>query len=173
MVKKVLSVIVFLLLSLYLQGEPLYAQNTALNSGRIASADNLNDDRVKILENFFRKYKSPLERYSSVFIEAAEAYDINWKLVPAITGTESTFGKFIPYNSYNAYGWNNGDYKFESWEDSIWHVTKTLKNKYYDRGLMSVEQIAKIYAPPSKTWARNTNFFINQLNKTVALSPDL
>ena len=79
--------------------------------------------------------------------------------VPAISGVESTFGKQIPYNSYNAYGWVNGDYSFKSWPDSIQVVSKTLKNNYIDKGAISIARISKIYAPPSKTWGSKVEYF--------------
>lgn len=122
------------------------------------------DERVLKLSQFLQSHNSPLAPYAHVFIEKADAYGLpDWKLVPAISGVESTFGKRIPYNSYNAYGWANGAYSFNSWEESIDTVSKTLKQKYYNRGADTVEEIAYIYAPPSKTWARNVRFFMGKI----------
>lgn len=122
-----------------------------------------NDERVRTLRAYFAKHKSPLEPYAYDFVYYADLYGLDWKLVPAITGVESTFGKRIPKNSYNAYGWANGAYTFTSWEHSIEHVTRTLKVKYYDRGLTTVPSIARVYAPPSTTWAGNVTFFMNKI----------
>lgn len=121
------------------------------------------DIRVIKLEKFLARYNSPLTPYADVFVRSADRHDIDWRLVPAITGVESTFGKRIPYNSYNAYGWANGDYKFESWESSIEHVTKTLREKYYNKGADTIDKIARRYAPPSKTWGNNVKFFMNKI----------
>jgi hypothetical protein len=132
------------------------------------------DDRVEKLTQFLEFYHSPLSEFAARFVESADKYQIDWRLVPAITGVESTFGVHIPYNSYNAYGWNNGLYKFNSWEESIAHVTKTLAEKYVARGLDTPWKIAPVYAPPSKTWARNVTFFIDKLDffrpKTLVLT---
>ena len=84
-------------------------------------------------------------------------------MVPAITGVESTFGKQIPTNSYNAYGWANGAYLFESWEQSIDHVSQVLKEKYVERGLDTPYKMGPVYAPPSKTWASKVVYFMNQI----------
>ncbi len=119
--------------------------------------------RVKQLGAFLDKYDSPLAPYAQTFVEVADEYQIDWKLVPAITGVESTFGKHIPYNSYNAYGWANGKYSFGSWEESIEKVTKTLKNKYYNRGLDNPYKIGPVYAPPSNTWAGKVNHFVKEI----------
>jgi hypothetical protein len=121
------------------------------------------NQRVKQLEAFLDKYDSPLAPYAQTFVATADEYQIDWKLVPAITGVESTFGKHIPYNSYNAYGWANGKYSFSSWEESIEKVTKTLKEKYYNRGLDNPYKIGPVYAPPSNTWAGKVNRFMNEI----------
>ena len=121
------------------------------------------DARVEKLEAYLEKHRSPLASYASVFVEAADRYQLDWKLVPAITGVESTFGKQIPFNSYNAYGWANGAYRFQSWEESITHVTQYLREKYVDRGLDKPTKIGPVYAPPSQTWAGKVIFFMKEI----------
>lgn len=122
------------------------------------------DYRVQNLTRFFQKYNSPLTPYASDFVAYADMYDIDYRLVPAISGVESTFGKQIPYNSYNAYGWANGNYSFKSWPDSIETVSKTLRTNYMDRGAVSIGRIARIYAPPSTTWAGKVQYFVNKID---------
>jgi hypothetical protein len=92
--------------------------------------------------------------------------------VPAITGVESTFGKHIPYKSYNAYGWANGERKFDSWEDSIGHVSMSLRTKYLDKGAGTINKIAKRYAPPSITWAGKVKNIMGKIDK-LPLSYDI
>jgi len=135
------------------------------SSAQLNSREDIEYDyREKILENFLEGYNSPLASYSEVFISLADEYDLDWRLVPAITGVESTFGKRIPFESYNAYGWANGAYSFESWEESIEVVSKALRERYIDRGADSVSEIARIYAPPSSTWAGKVKFFMKKIN---------
>lgn len=124
------------------------------------------DYRVITLKNFFDNYNSPLANYAADFVYWADYYDIDWRLVASISGVESTFGKRIPKGSFNAYGWNNGEYSFKSWEDSIEHVTKTLRVKYKDKGAVTIKQIAHRYAPPSSTWAWKVNYFMNKIDNT-------
>ena len=128
--------------------------------------ENQENSNLKIVKLTFylKKHNSPLENYAGVIIRKAEKYNLDWRLVTAISGVESTFGKRIPFGSYNAYGWANGDYNFKSWEDSIEIVSKTLREKYIDKGADNLQKIARIYAPPSVTWAGNVNFFINQID---------
>ena len=69
------------------------------------------DYRVFTLRKFFAQHKSSLTPYSEDFIKTADYYDLDYRMVPAISGVESTFGKRIPPNSYNAYGWAGGEYR--------------------------------------------------------------
>ncbi len=121
------------------------------------------DYRVYTLRKFLAKNSSPLTPYSLDFIKLADYYGIDWRMVPAISGVESTFGKRIPAGSYNAYGWANGNYSFKSWPDSINTVSMTLRTKYIDKGAVSINRIAHIYAPPSITWGRNVKFFVAKI----------
>lgn len=123
------------------------------------------DYRVLILRKYLDSHNSPLTDSSEHFVAYADKYQLDWRMVAAISGVESTFGKRIPKNSYNAYGWNNGNYYFESWEDSIEVVSKTLRQKYYDRGATSINQIARRYAPPSSTWAWKVEYFMDKIDR--------
>lgn len=122
------------------------------------------DFRVISLKRFLRSQDSPLSDSAEYFVKASDKYNLDWRMVPAITGVESTFGKRIPRGSYNAYGWANGAYYFNSWEDSIEIVSKTLREKYYDKGATSIYSIARRYAPPSKTWAWKVEYFMDKID---------
>lgn len=117
-----------------------------------------------ILINYLRNKRSPLEAYAENLIAESRKNNLDWRLVPAITGVESNFGKRIPHKSYNAYGWANGSYKFQSWEESIEKVSSVLNQKYVQKGAVTINKIARIYAPPSTTWPTKVKFFINQID---------
>ncbi|MBU0569369.1 glucosaminidase domain-containing protein [Patescibacteria group bacterium] len=122
------------------------------------------DMRQVALKKYLEKHNSPLADHADEFIVAADKYDLDWRLVPAISGVESTFGKRIPYKSYNAYGWANGKHSFRSWEDSIEIVSKTLREKYYDNGTPNIAKIARRYAPPSNSWAWKVKWFMREID---------
>lgn len=121
------------------------------------------DVRVLKLRCFLQRRSSPLSDYAEQFVSYADYYNLDWRLVAAISGVESNFGKKIPAHSYNAWGWNGGDYIFSSWTDGISHVSSVLKKKYHDRGLITVNQIGPVYAPPSSVWSGNVNFFMQEI----------
>lgn len=157
------------------QGRGIMAYESEAGASASIKTDTVNSDfdyRVLMLKNYLENYDSPLAPYAETFVATADEYGVDWRLVPAITGVESTFGKHIPFESYNAYGWANGEYSFESWEDSIEHVTYTLKEKYIEKGAASITKIARRYAPPSTTWAGKVKYFMAKLD-TLPVTYDI
>ena len=165
---KILSIILGLLFTFIIPttvgAEGIFVSESSASF--LTNYSNSSDLRVSTLKAFLEKHKSPLAPYSDDFIYYADLYDIDWRLVPAISGVESTFGKKIPANSYNAYGWAGGKYRFNSWEHSIEVVTKALREKYYDRGANTLSKINRIYCPPNPKWAGKVVFFMNKIEAT-------
>ena len=72
----------------------------------------LQDARLKTLQKFFGKAHCPAQKYSLVFLEAADSYDLDWRLLPSISFIESTGGKAAKNN--NLFGWDSGRTGFAS-----------------------------------------------------------
>jgi len=171
--KKILFIISILILMALINAPSLRAQNQINPSAQLLDNEVIVDNRQEILRDYFEKFNSPLADFSDEFINSADAFGLDWRLLPAITGVESTYGKFIPKNSYNAYGWNNGLYHFKSWPDSIWYVSKALKENYVDRGAKTIDKIARIYAPPSPTWAAKVKSIMKKIDGESQFTLDL
>jgi len=168
--KKLLTIFLIFITALWVGTSRVSAAELQAEGSAVLAKDYiLEDKRAETLACFLAKYKSPLTPYASEFVKAADAYGLDWKLVPAITGLESTFGRRIPYGSYNAYGWANGTYYFASWEDSIWHVNRVLREKYIDQGALTVWQIGKIYAT-SPTWASRVTGLMEKIEVCESLA---
>ncbi len=123
------------------------------------------DQRALILKDYLARYDSPLENHAQDFVDAADKYSLDWKLVTAIAGVESTFGKQIP-GGYNAWGW--GVYGkqalgFKSWTDGIYEVSRGLKVGYVDKGLKDPLAMNRVYAA-SPVWGFKVNFFLQDLD---------
>lgn len=122
------------------------------------------DSKARILAEYLATYNSPLQNHAQDFIDAAEAFNLDWRLLPSIAGVESTFGKYIP-GGYNAWGW--GVYGtqaiyFSSWRDGIFTVGKGLRENYLNKGLNDPYSINKVYAA-SPTWGSKVSYFMQDL----------
>jgi hypothetical protein len=126
------------------------------------------DYRVKVLKAYFAKYDSPLVPFAKDFVTEADRYNLDWKLVAAISGTESTFGKAIPFESYNGWGWGvYGDnvIRFSSWSEGIHTISEGLRTKYMDEwGAKDIYEIGHIYAS-SPVWAQHVEFYMNSIQR--------
>jgi|Napbiome12C3dose_1001474.scaffolds.fasta_scaffold00001_229 hypothetical protein len=124
------------------------------------------DYRAEILSTYLAKYNSPLQYHAQDFIDAADIYKLDWKMLPAIAGVESTFGKFIP-GGYNGWGW--GVYGtqaiyFTSWRDAIFTISKGLREGYLDKGLTDPYSMNRVYAA-SPTWGMKVSYFMQDIEK--------
>lgn len=140
-------------------------------SERFVSGDVIySDARAKIIENFFENYKAPLSAYGQVFIQTADKYRLDWRLLPAIAMQESNGGKKVINNSYNPFGYGiygNSVIRFNSWEEAIEKVGKGLRENYLNQGLKTPYQIMAKYTPPSLSkngaWAKGVSLFMEEL----------
>lgn len=126
------------------------------------------DLRPPKIQHFLEKYHSPLAPYATDIVSLADQYHIDYRLVVAIAGVESTFCKSTPYRSYNCWGWKNGKHAFASYQDALEKVSQTLGLHYYNKGFDTPEAIGPIYAPPSPDWAWKVRFFMNQLQDDIS-----
>lgn len=125
------------------------------------------DRQAQILAAYLQKFDSPLQYHTQDLIDAAKKYNLDWKLVTAIAGVESTFGKFIP-GGYNGWGWGAYDANravyFNSWTEAINTISQSLREDYINNGYTEPFSMNKIYAK-SPYWGSNVTFFMNDLEK--------
>ena len=60
-----------------------------------------------------------LEGQEPVFVEVAEVYGFDYRLLPAISFSESSMCRRIYPFTFNCWGWGNGKIAFKSFEDAI------------------------------------------------------
>jgi hypothetical protein len=118
---------------------------------------------AKKVENI-RKYlagrNAPLAAYAEEFVKAADHYDIDYRIVAAISVIESGGGK-NNFRPHNAWGW--GKMSFENWTEGIWTVSGGI-SRYYSRGLTTPQLMAPYYCPPNAAkWSQNVTFVMNQI----------
>ncbi len=124
------------------------------------------DSQATVLAAYLANFDSPLQYHAQDFIDAAETYKLDWKMLPAIDGVESSFGKLIT-GGFNAWGW--GVYGtqaiyFNSWREAIFTIAKGLKEGYLDKGLQDPYSINRVYAA-SPYWGSRVSFFMQDLER--------
>ncbi|HBQ51183.1 TPA: hypothetical protein DD690_04345 [Candidatus Daviesbacteria bacterium] len=151
------------------QNFKLYAALPTANN-RLSQNINYLDARSLMIRNFFQGYNSPLSDLSDIFIEVADKYELDFRLLPAIAMQESLGGKKVIKDSYNPFGYGiygNLVIKFASWEEAVEKVGKALKQDYLNQGLNTPDKIMAKYTPPSLasggTWARGVKSFMQEL----------
>lgn len=149
------------LTSYFLIAKPVLADNSML-TGKLTH----NEYLVKkvVIYNMLEKHNSPMLKEADSFIKACITYNINCYLLPSISGLESSFGKAMINETYNPFGWGGGTIYFKSWEDAYMTVAQGLKNNYLEKGALTINEIAPIYAA-SPTWAERVSYFLSKFEE--------
>lgn len=126
------------------------------------------DFRVLQMRAVLTQYNSPMVGLEDTMVATADRYGLDWTLLAAIAGTESSFGKRMPYQCINPYGWGiYGSNKlcFASFEAAIQGVAAGLANKY---NTTSLESIARTYNTVSTdSWISHTRFFMQKIKNAA------
>lgn len=104
------------------------------------------DPRFHSIRKFFEKFDCPAKEYAHVFLEAADAYHLDWRLLPSISYVESTGGKAARNN--NLFGWDSGRAHFSSPSAGIHAVGYNLSHASQYRR-KSLDQLLTTYNPNS------------------------
>lgn len=96
------------------------------------------DPRFQAIQKFFEKSDCPAQHYSQAFVEAADRYELDWRLLPSLSYIESTGGKAARNN--NLFGWDSGKAQFNSPTEGIQRVGYRLaySDLYRDKDLDTV-----------------------------------
>jgi hypothetical protein len=168
----------------YIGGKDILAQSTSreravVYAGEIENTEHINieeinatektlskeeiefNKKVKRINKYLSNRNAPLAKYAQEFVKAADHYDIDYRLVAAISIIESGGGEHT-FKPYNAWGW--GKSGFKSWKDGIWTVSKGL-SKYYASGRTTPRTIAPSYCPPTAdAWASKVSYVMNVIS---------
>src|SRR4030043_2058154 len=119
----------------------LYGAAVPAPIGIISQSFGHGDARPLLIKKYLEKYKTPLLPYANYIFTVSEKYGLDYGLIVAIAQCESNVCKKIPTGSFNCWGFENGDTRFYSWEHALERVAITLKEGYYDKGLVTPDQI--------------------------------
>lgn len=101
--------------------------STTENSVIITQEEVVRKEKAEKIDNLLRSYKSPLAGYGMKFVTEAEKNDIDWRLLVAISGRESTFGIHSCKKVTNSFlGYGSCKINFESIDSAIEKVSASL-----------------------------------------------
>jgi len=146
------------------------AQETKVDkdAGIFHSFESTKVNRVEVLQKFFEEYDSPLAESADTFVAVADKYDMDYRLLPAISCLESGCGKVLIPETYNAWGWGiygNQYISFESWDNGIEEVGRGIYKGYVLKGLDTPAKMAPVYTPPRpQHWLNGVSHFMSQMD---------
>lgn len=93
------------------------------------------DSREIRLAAFFGRYQCPAPYYVSDYLHAADSNALDYRLLPAISVTESTCGQYATVN--NRWGWDDPPARFRSVPHGIRYIAGQLSQgaRYRDKTL--------------------------------------
>lgn len=129
------------------------------------------DPKILAMRKFLIDYNSPMYLYADVFVNQAQRYGLDWRLVASISGVESAFGNITPRGTNNAWGWKGGpggDFSiFENFGEGVKVITRGLALGYGTT--LTPFEIERAYCPPCyanpyHAWANGVTKFMNELD---------
>lgn len=166
--KFIVFLLTFILLSAG-KGNAWASETASESSARLVSPvaeTTVNDDRINTIQSFLEQYDSPLAPFASDFVKSADKYQLDYRLLVAISGVESTFGKNIPAFSYNGWGWGiYGNYtlRFNSWPDAIETISKGLREGYLGSNPDSNPYVIGPTYAASPAWASHVDYWMQKI----------
>ncbi len=151
------------------QTEPLvYSSNELLDSKVVLSTIKAEDSTLIIIENYLKRYHSPLFPFAQNIVEAAQNAGVDPKLIVAIAQQESNLGKTSPENCFNAWGWGihaKGTKCYNSWPEAIVSVTNGIAQDYCAKGYCDDPCVMMSkYTPRSNgSWCAGINHFLSDM----------
>lgn len=136
-------------------------------TSQVLGASDEIDPRVDNLRQFLLQYKSSLEPFTEIIIQAADQAEIDYRLLPAIAMQESNLCKKTPTDSYNCWGfgiYGKNVRRFTSFADAIDIVSRTLAKEYKNKGFVTPEEIVEKYTPNDNgKWVASVMHFMDEI----------
>jgi hypothetical protein len=129
-------------------------------------------EQAQNVDAYFAKMNLPLAGYGEAFVETAEKYDLDYRLLPAIAMRESTGGKQACWNDKdNVFGWHSCKITFKSQEEAIdkvgAHLAGEIKSTRGYYGNKTVWKKLRTYNSVIKAYPDEVISIMNKIEKGV------
>ncbi len=178
-----ISIASFHFYSLTQKNKPaIIAQNNDSATNSLPFADNpevkgvqtvieTDDSRAAIIADFLERHNSPMvphDYYGQKLVEIADRYNLDFRLLPAISMQESNLCRNThseaPHNCLGFGIHERGTLDFESYEAGFERAGREIRAYYVDQGRITPEQIMKKYTPSSDgSWANSVNQWMAEM----------
>lgn len=137
-------------------------------TGSISAEIKAEDGKCLVIENYLKKYNSPLVPYAKYLCDTAKKYELDYRLLVAIAQQESNLCKTSHPEWFNCWGWgihSQGTKTYESYEEAIESVAKGIKTNYCDKGYCDDPCVMmKKYTPQSNgSWCFGVKKFLAEM----------
>jgi hypothetical protein len=120
--------------------------------------------KVEKAEALLRRYNSVMQGYGELIVRRAEECGGDYRVIMAIAGNESGFGR-IPYKLYNPFGYLDG-VQYSGWEESLNFLSCRIAERFLkpcNNDLVCIINKYGGHDTDKEQWIRNIQWFINQL----------
>lgn len=127
-------------------------------------------EQAKNIDAYFAKMNLPLAGYGEAFVESADKYDLDYRLLPAIAMRESTGGKHACWNDDdNVFGWHSCKTTFNTQEEAIdkvaAHLAGEIKSTKSYYGNKTVWKKLRTYNSVIKAYPDEVIAIMNKIEK--------
>lgn len=149
------------------QAAPIAYAALPTSENVFAASATFSDKRVDNVHDFLSLYHSPLAPYAGLFVNKADQYNIDFRLLPAIAMQETTLCKktlaIAPYNCWGWGIWGKHASGFSSYADAI-NTISSYFSKKKESGIKSLDAIGAIYNPGNHSnWKENVANFMSEM----------
>ncbi len=118
-------------------------------------------ERAQKLEAFFEAHGCPRPFHARDYVDAADRYGVDYRILPAVSVRESTCGWYARRN--NRWGWASMRVGFRSVERGIHYITRQLAFGRYYRG-KDVEGKLRAYNPGHPRYVREVKQLMDEID---------
>lgn len=147
--------------------QPEVPQFVSPVSAQYVTVSERRDTEITLIDQYLEKKGSPLQGLGWAFYDYSRQYHIDYHLLVAVAGVESSFGVHYPKWTNNFMGWGSAKLVFADRSDCIKVVASKIATlPYYKRfrETHSVREFSLAYNRPY-AYEKKIMYFINELKE--------